>query len=421
MKICFIDLLFNWPPRGGADVDVFNVLKQLSKNNHEVLLLSITSPKQNRGMFKTEFLPFPAKKITIDFFDIHFLTQLKDFLLSSVSNYQPDYIIIGDSFFLKPVITLFFDKLSIPIIWRQYAYELLCQKDILKFLNNKPCPLDYLSTQDICRKCGLHHHKEKLTNLETNAWLEEYLLTKAYKSNYLETLLNALQKVQKIIVYSETMANTWKCYHPEVVIIPGGIDTKLFHKEKNNNNTIKKIFMSGRIEDPAKGFNVLYKACEKLRKKRNDFELFCTGGWEHGFPDWVKFLGWLDYEELPQIYSEMDICVVPSIWDEPFGIVALEAMATGNPVIASNIGGLRTTVLHGETGFLFPPGDTETLMDYLDQLLSNDTLRNNMGNKAQQYVSQNYNWESIITNYYEKELIKQNTSIVNTQRDTFVE
>jgi len=406
MRICFIDLLFNWPPRGGADVDVFNVLKQLSKSNHKVLLLSITSSTQNRGMFKIESLPFPAKKITVDFFDTYFLNQLKDFLLSSITNYQPDYIIIGDSFFLKPILTLFFDEISIPIIWRQYAYELLCQKDILKFLNNKPCPLDYLSTQDICRKCGLYHQKEKLKKLEMNAWMEEYLLTKAYKSNYSKILLNALQKVQKIVVSSDTMANTWKCYHSEIVVIPAGIDTKLFHTEKNKNNATKKIFMSGRIEDPAKGFHVLYKACEELRKKRNDFELVCTGGWEHGFPDWVKFLGWLDYEELPQVYSEMDICVVPSIWDEPFGIVALEAMATGNPVIASNIGGLRTTILHGENGFLFPPEDTETLMNYLDQLLSNDTLRNNMGNKAQQYVSQNYSWESIITNYYEKELLK---------------
>lgn len=421
MKICFIDLLFNWPPRGGADVDVFNVLKQLSKNNHEVLLLSITSSTQNRGMFKAESLPFPAKKITIDFFDIYFLTQLKDFLLSSVSNYQPDYIIIGDSFFLKPIITLFFDKISTPIIWRQYAYELLCQKDILKFINNKPCPLDYLSTQDTCRKCGFHHQKGKLTKLEINPWIDEYLLTRAYKPNYLERLLNALQRVKTIIVSSEPMFNIWKCYHPEVVIIPGGIDIELFHIEKSRNNTTKKIFISGRIEDPAKGFDVLYKACGKLREKRTDFELFCTGSWEYGFPDWVKFLGWLDYEELPRIYSEMDICVVPSIWDEPFGIVALEAMATGNPVIASNIGGLRTTILHGETGFLFPPGDVETLTNYLDLLLSNDTLRNNMGNKAQQYVSQNYNWETIVKNYYEKELIKQNLSIVSKQKDIFVE
>lgn len=420
MRICFIDLLFNWPPRGGADVDVFNVLKQLSKNNHEVLLLSISSSTQNRGMFKIESLPFPTKKIMIDFFDHHSLNILKDFLLSSVSNYQPDWIIIGDCFFLKPIVTLFFDKTPFPIVWRQYAYELLCQKDILKYLNNKPCPLDYLSTMEICRKCGLHHQKKKLLKSEINAWIEEYLLAKAYKSNYSEILRNALQKVHKIIVSSETMANTWKCYHPEVVIFPGGIDIEHFCIEKNKNNETKKIFISGRIEDTAKGFHVLYKACEKLRKKRNDFELLCTGGWEHGFPDWVKFLGWLDYEELPRIYSEIDICVVPSVWDEPFGITALEAMATKNPVIASNIGGLRTTILHGETGFLFPPTNDETLLNYLDLLLSDDTLRNEMGNKAKQHILNNYSWETIIKNYYEKELTKQDTSIINIQRDTFV-
>ncbi len=406
MKICFIDLLFNWPPRGGADVDVFNVLKELTKNKHDVLLLSITTSNQNRGVFQPEELPFPAKKITLDYSSNQFLLILKNFLLSSVSTFQPDWIIIGDSFFLKPVITLFFENVSIPIIWRQYAYELLCQKDILKFLHNKPCPLDYLSTHDTCRKCGLYHQKRKILNYEINAWLEEYLIAEAYKSNYYEKLINALKKVQKIIVFSDAMAKVWKCYHTQIVIIPGGVDTKIFQTKKPTKNAIKKIFMAGRVEDFSKGFHTLFKACNKLRLKRDDFEMICTGGWIQEFPDWVKFIGWLDYEELPNIYSNMDICIVPSIWEEPFGLVALESMAVGNPVIASNIGGLKTTILHGETGFLFPPGDTETLMNYIDILLSNDNLRNEMGHKSQKHILENYSWEQIVKQYYEKNLIK---------------
>lgn len=406
MKICFIDLLFNWPPKGGADVDVFNVLKHLKKNHHNVLLLSFSSPNQNRGMFNPEELPFPAKKIILDSSDKHFLKLLKDFLLTSISDYQPDWIIIGDCFFLKPFVTLFFNEISTPIIWRQYAYELLCQKDIIKFINDKPCPLDYLSTQDICRKCGLYYQKNKLLKSEISAWLEEYLLAKAYNSNYSEILIKSLQRTHKIIVSSETMANVWKCYHPNVVIFPGGVDVEHFKTNKITDNKIKKIFMSGRVEDSAKGFHVLYKACEKLRKKRTDFELICTAGWISGFPDWVKFMGWFDYNELPEIYSEMDICIVPSIWDEPFGIVALEGMAMGKPVIASNIGGLKTTIIHNATGFLFPPNDDEMLLSYIDQLLENNTLRKEMGNKAQQHVINNYTWEKIVTNYYEKNLVK---------------
>ncbi len=407
MKICFIDLLFNWPPRGGADVDTYNVLKQFTQRNHNILLLSCSSPTQNRGMFNSNSLPFPSNKISINYSDNNSGKILKDFLLDSVADFQPDFIIIGNCFFLKPLITLFFDKLSHPIIWRQYAYELLCQKDILKFLNNKPCPLDFLSTQDICRKCGLYHQKNKLIQSEITAWLEEYLLAKAYKYNYSVILTNALQKVQKIIVSSETMANIWKCYHPNVIIFPGGIDAKHFQTNKITGNKIKKIFMSGRVEDSAKGFHVLYKACEKLRNKRTDFELICTAGWREGFPDWVKFMGWFDYDELPEIYSEMDICVVPSIWDEPFGIVALEGMVMGKPVIASNIGGLKTTIIHGKTGFLFPPNDDEMLMNYLEQLLANDTLIEEMGNNAQQHVINNYTWDKIVKNYYEKILVKQ--------------
>ncbi len=406
MKICFIDLLFNWPPRGGADVDVFNVLKELTNNGHDVLLLSLSTTTQNRGIFQPDELPFPAKKITLDYPSSGFLNILRDFLISNTSEFQPDWIIISDCFFLKPEITLFFENLSTPIIWRQYAYELLCQKDILKFLDNKPCPLDYLSTQDQCRKCALYHQKGKILNDEIDAWLEEYLLTKAYKLDYFEKLKNSIQNVQKIIVSSEAMAKVWKCYHSEVVIIPGGVDTDMFQPKVQKNNSIKKIFMPGRVEDTAKGFYVLYNACEKLRKERKDFELICTGGWRHGFPDWVKFTGWLDYGELPDIYSTMDITVVPSIWEEPFGIVALEAMATGIPVIASNTGGLRNIVIHGETGFLFPPGDENALLKHIQSLLSNNEIRTEMGTKARQHVQKNYRWEKVISIYYEKELNK---------------
>jgi len=405
MKICFIDLLFNWQPRGGADVDVYNVLKCLAQKNYDVLLLSLTSSTQNRGVFEPEQLPFPAKKIAIEYSDRNFINILKDFLINSVSTYNPDLIIIGDCFFLKPYITLFFENMSRPIIWRQYAYELLCQKDILKFLNNKPCPLDYLSTQDICRKCGLYHQKNKLTRLEINAWLEEYFAAKAYKSSYATVLMNALKRVQKIIVYSEAMANVWKNYHSNIVIIPGGVDIELFKSSDTTNNNLKKIFLSGRAEDPAKGFDVLYKACKKLRQSYDNFELICTSGWLAGYPNWVKFTGWLDYCELPQKYAEIDICVVPSVWEEPFGMVALEAMSTGKPVIASNVGGLKTTVLHGKTGFLFTPNNEDTLAKYLKQLLTDDTLRKEVGIEARKHAINNYSWEKVVSNYYERELL----------------
>lgn len=79
--------------------------------------------------------------------------------------------------------------------------------------------------------------------------------------------------------------------------------------------------------------------------------------------------------------------VVPSVWAEPFGLVALEAMASGRAVIASNIGGLRDIVMHEETGLLVPPGDAEALRAALARLLADQALRERLGQAGQERVT----------------------------------
>jgi glycosyltransferase involved in cell wall biosynthesis len=74
--------------------------------------------------------------------------------------------------------------------------------------------------------------------------------------------------------------------------------------------------------------------------------------------------------------------VVPSIWPEPFGLVALEAAAAGKPVVASDTGGLRDTVIDGETGLLVPPGDRRALVGALARLIAERDLRERMGEAA---------------------------------------
>jgi hypothetical protein len=75
-------------------------------------------------------------------------------------------------------------------------------------------------TQDICKNV-VYIIKRKIDTVRNNSWLEEYFAAKAYKSSYATVLMNALKRVQKIIVYSEAMANVWKNYHSKIVIIPG--------------------------------------------------------------------------------------------------------------------------------------------------------------------------------------------------------
>jgi glycosyltransferase involved in cell wall biosynthesis len=102
-------------------------------------------------------------------------------------------------------------------------------------------------------------------------------------------------------------------------------------------------------------------------------------GLELVFPPGVVMLGPRPHAHLMAIFRHATAAVVPSIWDEPFGLVALEAMAMGAPVVASRVGGLTDIVEDGRTGLLVPPGDAAALRESLAALLASSDLRNRLG------------------------------------------
>jgi glycosyltransferase involved in cell wall biosynthesis len=93
----------------------------------------------------------------------------------------------------------------------------------------------------------------------------------------------------------------------------------------------------------------------------------------------VIALGPRPREQVLEAFARCTIAVVPSITPEAFGLVAIEAMALGRPVVGSNVGGLRDVVVHAETGFLVPPGQPESVRDALEALAGDPALRERMG------------------------------------------
>jgi D-inositol-3-phosphate glycosyltransferase len=115
---------------------------------------------------------------------------------------------------------------------------------------------------------------------------------------------------------------------------------------------------------------------------------------ELGIHDLVTFLGARDQEILPYYYAAANVVVMPSHY-ESFGMVALEAMAMGTPVIASEVGGLAHLVQHGVNGFHVPSRDPEALAARLLDLLTDDGLRTRLGEQARAYT-QRYHWSAIV-------------------------
>lgn len=115
---------------------------------------------------------------------------------------------------------------------------------------------------------------------------------------------------------------------------------------------------------------------------------------ELGLHDLVVFLGAKDQHMLANYYAAAEMVVMPSHY-ESFGMVALEAMAMGTPVIASEVGGLAHLVQDGHTGFHVPSRNPEALAGRIHQLLTEPNCRALLGNQAQKYA-QRYSWTNIV-------------------------
>ncbi len=237
---------------------------------------------------------------------------------------------------------------------------------------------------------------------------------------------NLMQSVARVVASTprdrEQMLELCDAPANRIVIIPPGVDTNLFHPIPNvcarewiGSYDDKTVLFVGRI-DPVKGLDTWFRAMKlvvdddpTLRQRMcvcliggdldddvdPDSELARLQALkqELGIGDIVTFLGGRAQASLPFYYSAADAVVMPSRY-ESFGLAALEAMACGTPVVASDVGGLSYLVRDGETGFLVPEGNAELFAEKISLLLHNTKLRKEMGQRGIQ-EAQEYSWWNI--------------------------
>jgi D-inositol-3-phosphate glycosyltransferase len=207
-----------------------------------------------------------------------------------------------------------------------------------------------------------------------------------------------------------------------MVVIPPGVDVSHFYPIPSDEAKMfiglkpedRMVLFVGRIER-LKGVDTLIQAmsCLQLKQQGRPVHLAIIGGDPAASPEemtaemtrlqklcddlavgqTVVFLGKRDQDRLPYYYSAAEVLVMPSHY-ESFGMVALEAMACGTPVIASEVGGLAYLVRDGETGFTIPDQEPEELCDKISWLLNDAQLHATMSQRAVEYA-QDYAWEKI--------------------------
>lgn len=224
---------------------------------------------------------------------------------------------------------------------------------------------------------------------------------------------------KEVITVSEYIKNKVKSVEDfnRIKVLPNAIDDKLFTKTNFKNLREKYgidkndivIGYAGRITEE-KGILELVQAFKKLCNINEKIKLLIVGSqWYgnlekdeyiskidsemQGIKDKVVFTGYIDLKDMPLVYNTMDIVVIPSLCNEAFGCVAIEAMAMGKPIIASKVGGLPE-IVKDQFGFTIRTdcNFVENLYSKIKYLVENDSLRNEYGKKANEEFEKNRNY-----------------------------
>jgi len=240
---------------------------------------------------------------------------------------------------------------------------------------------------------------------------------------YLALTMDALRRARRIIPNSfYTKEWTFKVfgdnYRRNVRVIPGGVDIHKFKKvntddidEKFDIKGEKVVVFAGKLT-VYKGVKYLVRASKRIKGKvlilgdgpeRKNLERIVK---DEKISN-VKFIGHLgaNTDFLIKFYSRADVFVAPSVWDEPLGLVILEAMACETPVVVTRKGGIPLAVKDGLNGFFIKPRNSQDIAEKINALFGNEPLRLKMAKKAREIAVKRFSWEVIarrFENIYEK-------------------
>ncbi|HLO13265.1 MAG TPA: glycosyltransferase family 4 protein [Anaerolineales bacterium] len=200
----------------------------------------------------------------------------------------------------------------------------------------------------------------------------------------------------------------------KIVELPNGVDLSLFHPLDTGNlvrskygipETVKLVLFVAALDRAHhfKGLNDLLLAVQTLSSDiwllvigdgdlRKEYERQAR---ELGVSSRVIFTGAVPHEDLPPYFRSADVTILPSSQTESFGLVLIESLACGTPVIASSLPGVRTVVNHGSDGLLVAPNDPLALAEAILTILKDELLRQVMGRRGRDKVEERYGWEQI--------------------------
>ncbi len=228
--------------------------------------------------------------------------------------------------------------------------------------------------------------------------------------------LNLVNRADRVITCSDFMkeevVNLFGLRQEKVISIPNGINKDKYHVEFDKRtfrrnyapDNEKIIFYVGRLVRE-KGLEVLIDAAPLILKDRPESKFLIVGSGGEitslkrkvqylGIEDKFYFTGYVDDDTLTKIYNVVDVAVFPSLY-EPFGIVALEALAAGVPVVVSDTGGFREIIQQGVNGICTEVGNPLSLSEGILSVIKNLDYSNSLKKEGRKKIIEIYSWEKI--------------------------
>lgn len=380
MKICVLTTSFPRYPGDKSGVFLLDVLEALS-----FLCRSITVVAPDDILFRTYRKP---KELTVEKFSYFFPRNLQ--LLAYGGGLEVN---IRKSWFAKLqlipfsisfLITAVKEARKADIIHAHWTFAGLIAVLIKKVLHKKVIITVHGSDLAIAKK--------GLLNKITKFILNEADILTAVSQSLAKEVSNQL-KIEK-----------------NVLVIPNGISEDFLNvRRRSTHGKLNRIVFIGRLHR-SKGIDTLLKALNILNKRMPEVGLVVVGGGDNegdlrklakelDVDDKTSFIGEVGRSKIPVLLEKSDVLILPSR-REGFGVVLIEAMASGLPVIGSDTGGISEIIRDGYNGFKFPVSDHKRLASLIYKLLNDKALYKKMSKNSKRFVMENYSLKNIARKYF---------------------
>jgi len=243
---------------------------------------------------------------------------------------------------------------------------------------------------------------------------QDFFITALKATSSRNAIAQVFKKSGAIMVVSRKLKDIGCSFFPKekdnFLVVPNGVDPEIYeqlsglesqveHKPNDGPHIVSVSYLIKR-----KGLDVNIRAIEKLRNKYPGIQYTVVGDGDQrdplaklskdlGMEDHVQFVGRVDHKTALSYMSGSDVFSLPS-WNEAFGVVYIEAMACGKPVVGCRGEGIEDFVEHGVNGMLVEPQNVDDLAEKLDHLLSHPEEAREMGEKARELVLETFTWNS---------------------------